>query len=329
MEDPSPAERALPQVARFRFLLQALEPVRLPPYAGSVWRGLLGLGLRRAACVTRQPSCEGCLLRHACVYSLVFESPATEPAEARRYKELPHPFALEIPPAAAREIDRGEPILLGITLIGPAIGQMPYLIQAMQIAGQHGAGQSRGRFTVLALEREANLGQADWLRVYEAEQGAYTPLAVSGFPPAPPVPDVVQICLETPLRLKRQGHLVGAAELDAHDLLRNLCARLALLARHYGGVPDAFDWGRLGPPAESVEIEKGPGLHWLDWTRYSGRQHGTMKMGGLVGELRLRGPGLAAFWPALRHGQWVHLGKGTSFGLGAYRIESPGSAPPV
>jgi CRISPR/Cas system endoribonuclease Cas6 (RAMP superfamily) len=50
-----------------------------------------------------------------------------------------------------------------------------------------------------------------------------------------------------------------------------------------------------------------------------------MKMGGLVGELRLRGPGLATFWPALWHGQWVHLGKGTSFGLGAYRLEAVGA----
>jgi len=81
MEDTSAAEcpRAfpLPQVAGFRFFLQALEPPRLPPYAGSIWRGLLGLGLRRAACVTRQPSCEGGLLLHACVYSMLFESPAT------------------------------------------------------------------------------------------------------------------------------------------------------------------------------------------------------------------------------------------------------------
>ncbi len=128
--------------------------------------------------------------------------------------------------------------------------------------------------------------------------------------------------LETPLRLKRHGRLVGAAEIDSRDLLRNLCARLGLLATHYGGDPSAFDWSRLREAAQTVDIEKAPDLHWYDWSRYSGRQKDTMKMGGLLGELCLHGPGLAVFWPALWYGQWVHLGKGTSFGLGAYRLEA-------
>jgi len=74
--------------------------------------------------------------------------------------------------------------------------------------------------------------------------------------------------------------------------------------------------------AQTVGIDKDPGLHWHDWTRYSGRQKESMKMGGLLGDLRLHGLGLSTFWPALWHGQWVHLGKGTSFGLGVYRVEA-------
>jgi hypothetical protein len=132
----------------------------------------------------------------------------------------------------------------------------------------------------------------------------------------------VRLRLDTPLRLKRHGHLVGPVQLDAQDLSRNLCAPLGLLATHHGGDPHAFDWGRLRTCAQTVEIKKDPSLRWHDWARYSGRQKETMKMGGLLGDLQLRGPELAAFRPAPSHSQWVHLGKGTSFGLGAYRIES-------
>ncbi len=179
MEETTAADRIrsspLPRVARFRFRLEAVDPLRLPPYSGSVWRGLLGNGLRRTACLTHQPVCDGCLLRHACVYSTLFESPAHDPAAARRYKELPHPFVLEISPATEGDIPPGQSTTLGINLIGQAIEQMPYLIHAMQLAGRKGAGQTRSRFTVAALDRERNLGGGDWLRVYEAEQGRYLP----------------------------------------------------------------------------------------------------------------------------------------------------------
>jgi hypothetical protein len=66
----------LPDIARLRFRLEAIDPVRLPPFPGSALRGMLGYGLRRTACVTRQPVCDGCLLRGSCVYSTLFESPA-------------------------------------------------------------------------------------------------------------------------------------------------------------------------------------------------------------------------------------------------------------
>ena len=52
----------LPEVTRFRFWLEAIEPIRLPPFPGSILRGALGSGLRRTACVTGQPVCDGCSL---------------------------------------------------------------------------------------------------------------------------------------------------------------------------------------------------------------------------------------------------------------------------
>ncbi|MBP6582117.1 MAG: CRISPR system precrRNA processing endoribonuclease RAMP protein Cas6 [Chromatiaceae bacterium] len=52
-----------------------------------------------------------------------------------------------------------------------------------------------------------------------------------------------------------------------------------------------------------------------------------MELGGLLGDGELAGPGLGALWPLLWQGQWVHAGKSTTFGLGAYRLTAP-PAPP-
>jgi hypothetical protein len=133
-------------------------------------------------------------------------------------------------------------------------------------------------------------------------------------------PSAVRLRLLTPLRIKRRRHLVGPAEFELATLLHALCERIALLAGHYGGEARP-EWGRLKPHADDVRMEH-HGLRWQDWTRYSSRQDTLMEMGGLLGELRLAGSGLAAFWPVLGYGQWVHVGKGTSFGLGAYVLDA-------
>jgi len=73
--------------------------------------------------------------------------------------------------------------------------------------------------------------------------------------------------------------------------------------------------------AEAARIETVTcDLRWHDWERYSARQDARMKLGGFVGRVTYRGdPRL--FLPLLRLGELVHVGKGTSFGLGKYVIE--------
>jgi hypothetical protein len=313
------AAPALP-IARIRFLLTAQAPIALPSYAGSAWRGLLGHGLRRLVCVTRQPTCDGCMLRYTCLYSTFFETPRPPSLPERRYQALPHPFVLEPEITSARDIPEGGALHLGVTLIGPAIEHAPYLIHALNLAGQRGLGRGGGGFAVAAVEREEVLGSERWDQVYAVERGEYARRETPP-PVIPNAPAAVHLRLLTPLRIKRHGRFVGAREFTSGVLLRNLYARLAVLAALYAGAPDHFAWQPVGEQAERVHLA-GSHLRWYEWTRFSSRQNTRMQMGGLLGELELAGPALATFWPALWLGQWVHVGKGTSFGLGGYRLES-------
>jgi hypothetical protein len=322
LEQPSTAVAScLPEIARFRFLFEAVDPIQLPPFPGSALRGMLGYGLRRTACVTRQPVCDGCLLRGSCVYSTLFETPALGGGAGARYTKLPHPFVLDLASSVREGIAAGDTFVVGINLIGPAIAHAPFLIHALQLAGQRGLGKGGGRFRIASLERECSVGVGDWQVVYTPGSGEYQAVVASG--PHGRLPAAagatVGLRLLTPLRIKRRGHLVGPAELEPADLLRTLCERLALLAEHYGGDAAGFQWPRLRERADDVRIiEKD--VRWHDWTRFSSRQDTLMQMGGLLGDLRLAGPGLAAFWPALWYGQWAHVGKGTSLGLGGYSL---------
>lgn len=66
-----------PQIAlkTYRFHFKCPEHIRLPDYPGSAWRGALGHALKRTVCVVRITPCNQCLLKNACAYSYVFETP--------------------------------------------------------------------------------------------------------------------------------------------------------------------------------------------------------------------------------------------------------------
>ncbi len=309
-----PPADAFPPLARFRCHFVAEAAIRFPEYAGSAWRGLIGHGLRATACVTRQPSCTGCLLIQNCVYSTVFETPNSAGIAGGQ----PHPFVLTLDPQAPRQVAAGAGFALELQLLGAAISQMPYLIHAFAVAGARGFGRNGGCFRLTAVDCEQHLGAEDWQAVYDSETRVYHPLAVQPAP-IPAAPQAARLRFVTPWRLKRGGQRIGARELTALDIVHALYRRLRTLAAAHGGMAEAFDHRQLptDPSALRLEIDW---LRWHDWTRYSSRQDALMQLGGLIGEVCLSGAALAELWPALWFGQWAHVGQGTAFGLGGYRV---------
>jgi len=102
------------------------------------------------------------------------------------------------------------------------------------------------------------------------------------------------------------------------------------------GPPTSF-WGRLKslrfstslwitpifhqnlPTRFAEDPKKESRLRWHDWERYSTRQEEKMKLGGFMGRIDFSGD-FAPFWGYLVLGEIVHVGKGSSFGLGKYEI---------
>ncbi|WP_457676792.1 CRISPR system precrRNA processing endoribonuclease RAMP protein Cas6, partial [Thiolapillus sp.] len=50
------------------------------------------------------------------------------------------------------------------------------------------------------------------------------------------------------------------------------------------------------------------------------RQKRHMKLGGLHARIIFELSGIEQWWPLLWSGQWFHVGKQTSMGLGRYRL---------
>jgi len=112
------------------------------------------------------------------------------------------------------------------------------------------------------------------------------------------------------------GHLHAAP--DFHVIIRSLLRRLSNLAYFHCGEELKLDFKGIIERAKEIKISDGD-VRWHDWERYSARQDTRLKMGGFVGRVEYRGE-LGEFVPLLKLGEKIHLGKGTGFGLGKYKI---------
>jgi CRISPR-associated endoribonuclease Cas6 len=318
--------------ANLIFELEPIDEILLPPYKGSALRGSFGFAFKKAVCPLKENLCDSCLLRGRCVYSYIFDTPTpTNTKIMRKYTRAPHPFVIEPPEKAFFRYRPGEIFKFGLVLIGKAIEYLPYFIYSFHILGDMGLGKGRGRFflkSVKALENPSSI-RSPW----DQEEGMI--LIYEGISKRILDADIemsweklLQHCCPgnritfdfiTPARIKFEGHYI--LELEFHILLRSLLRRISTLYYfHCGGAID-LNFKDLIERSKSVFVENKE-LRWYDWERYSGRQETRMKMGGFVGSITFRGD-MEPFWPFLLLGEVIHVGKGTSFGLGQYRIKIP------
>jgi hypothetical protein len=310
----TPDLAALLPVARYRLEFEVTKPLHLPAYAGSTLRGAWGGALRRMACVTSAPSCEGCRLLVSCPYTVIFETRPSlhQQPSLQNFSQLPRPYVIEPPQMGERDYAPGERLVFHIVLTGRALNQLPLILLAHVHAFRQGVGRGDGTAQLLRVVHE---GSSETV-VLEGPHGRLLDHAPD-LPITSRVADAASLRFYTPLRLQTNGRRASAEELTARKLLMALIRRIALLCEFHGAGPLELDFADLGRRAEAIRSETR--LRWQDWARYSNRQKTKINLGGLIGEWRLYGD-LGPFAPFLHLGQWLHVGKEATFGMGGYRL---------
>lgn len=308
-------ELTLP-LACYTFHLRATTAIKFNAYSGSAWRGLFGHALKQASCVTHESDCKNCLLYRNCVYSYIFETPPPENTEyMRRYNAAPHPFILT-PDYHLRALKPGETTRLKLTLIGKATQHLPYIVHALQQAGTRGIGPAEGKYRLETITQQTRPGDPVEAPIYN--QGRLNPLpAVT--PSIPSLPEHLTLEFQSPVRLKYQNYLLTPQRFQVAAIISNLLRRASMLSYFHDEAPLDLDFKSLTAAARETTAQSVE-LKWSEWTRYSSRQKTKLQMGGIIGSVRLSGKDIEPFWPLLWIGQWLHIGKATSMGLGSYRI---------
>ncbi|MCZ2408054.1 MAG: CRISPR system precrRNA processing endoribonuclease RAMP protein Cas6 [Burkholderiales bacterium] len=298
-------------ITRLQFTVRVNAPLQLPAYAGSMLRGAFGHALLALAPLPHHAD-QPCALQTTCPYCQVFATPALPAHSLQKFSHMPHPYVVEPPTGGAQRLQAGQTFTFGLVLIGKALAHLPTIVQAWERALRVGLGVQQTPCTLLNVSEEISgkrfLEKREQLSIQE-----------QSIPPAPALGRHATLHFYSPLRLQVQGKPAKASELTARNLLITLARRWQLLQDvHLGAQAPQQDFARLAPLAEGLALD-GRALRWFDWGRFSQNQQQEMKFGGLLGSLQLQGD-LTPFADLLHLGQWLHVGKNASFGLGGYRL---------
>lgn len=187
------------------------------------------------------------------------------------------------------------------------------IIQARQLASQHSAPvNGQGVETHNRIKQH----QATSSSISPPYEGGDKGEVIKSDTIPPDHNNKITISLLTPLRLRFDSHITD--KIEFHVLIRNLLRRISSLSYFHCGEKFQVDFKGLIEKAKGVKLSKGD-IHWYDWKRYSTRQEEWMSLGGVTGTVSYEGD-ISNFILLLRLGEYVHVGKGTSFGLGKYEI---------
>jgi hypothetical protein len=331
--------------AKFKATFRVIsdEPVELPLYTGSTFHGALESALRKVS-YGRKPSCSNCLVspscRHVSLYAYLFQGMADHPfitnnydllkkcylgdpalsSELNNVDRFPPPYILEGPEGGRYDID--ECFILSFFLVGRAIEFFPFIVCGLEIMSAGWLGSNKkARFSLEIITPENVIYPEVPIPVYDSFVGnIYGPGLVFDFDMisrwvqrgyfAQKSPQHIGIRFLSPLKFIKDKQV--SFDLDFKDFLTVLRRRIVFLSVH-SPLVDACDIQKLLDAAEQIETS------WSDYKAVKIPRAKNKDLYACIGESYFSG-NLQPFLPYIKLGEFLHVGKYPTKGLGKYQI---------
>ncbi len=258
-----------------------------PPYfIGSQIRGALGYALKRTVCINPSYLCQGCFAIDNCLYYDFYEA-----------KNGYHPYRLDF--------ELGKSYYdFSLYLFEQATERLPYVVSALHtMLTTNGLGKERTKITDYRLLVNGVSAIAEGKILLPQN-----PVVV--YQPPKTTTSKITLKLLTPLRIKHHNRFVRSADdLNLQSIVSSIYQRQQMLA---GKARTRLPFAVQGRVTDSF-------AHFKDLTRYSGRQQGHLKIGGMLGEMTFEGVD-AESYRLLKLGELIGVGKQTVFGLGKVAV---------
>jgi hypothetical protein len=264
---------------------------------------------RRSVSCSRD-SCPGCEV-DSCPFHQVFgQGLSPDPSAVKRFQKPPLPFVFDFPLGPPLP-GRGTILEIGLNIFGSAVNHLGTFLAAFSLMLQQDEPPRGFTARVLRVEFADYDGSRRLMSMpgeFKAGDGLLL-LSLDGLCSSSVLPmDRVTVTLDAPLRIYRDARLLR--KLGFSEFARSLMRRVSSISYYFGGVePDVdFKWlatksGRVETVAESVQ--------WRELGR---------GVSGLIGSATFAGD-IGEFHPFLLAGEYLHVGKGASFGFGRFHLQ--------
>lgn len=262
---------------------------KTPYFIGSQVRGALGYALKRVVCINPSMVCEECFAADNCLYYDWYEK-----------KGGHHSYRLDM--------ELGKPFYnFSVFLFEESVDKSTYVISAlMKMLTENGLGVER--FKPRNFEIILN-----GVSIFSGEKIIMPKRVALEYEQENILPGSKKIKIEfvTPLRIKHKNRFVRKIE-DFHfpTLINSIYQREAQLL-------GCKDVKRLPFRVEGKIVDSFG--RFKDLTRFSSRQKGKLKIGGLLGEIIVEGVDSNSY-RLLKLSELIGAGKQTVFGLGKVKV---------
>ena len=254
------------------------------------------------------PDCSGCPY-----HALFSQQLGADPSAVRCHQKPPLPFIFSFP-APGESSKQANDFTCTLVLVGKAFNHTAEFIGAFRalLAKGHKAGQfaEAALFLVESLDFYGNptaIAQGE----VAPDMGKLVTLDAQGVVDSRCRPaDAVGVTFITPLKLAKTGKIM--CSFDAGQFVRSLMRRVSALTYYYCGYEMRDNFREYAHAANRIELLE-DNFYYADAGRRSQALCGVMGDGVLNGDLN-------DLMPFLALGEYLHLGKGASYGMGQYRL---------
>ena len=263
----------------------ASEGYRPPFFIGSMLRGVLGNALKSVVCINPSYQCEGCFASQECLYFKYYEE-----------KNIAHAYRLGIT-LQPKTLD------FSLYLFEDTIKSLPYMLSTIKKAFEEiGVGKEQVKMRVDSMKIAERT-------IYDGTD--FKPLndIISNELQIDSFSQDVTLHFTMPIRIKEQNQFARKT-FQLPTLINSIHHRYQQLKGE--------ESSRLGyrVHGEITHLT----LKFVEMQRYSNRQKSGMNMGGLKGEIEIKGLDKQSY-VYLKIGEIIGAGKQTVFGLGSYELK--------
>lgn len=310
---------------QFEFTIQALNTVEFSSFSGPALRGGFGDILKKLTCHTGLQDCTGCPSFRDCPFTKIFNiAPPIDDAHFKNETQVPRPFIFEA--VRERTISHGQKATFRLGLVGAAIEHLPYFVLCFQQLGKIGIGKGRGKFKLMSVLSIDPIGKTLPIRIFDSSENILylkksiavelseldstesTLMSTNG----------IRIVFDSPTHLNRRGEAADQSP-SFEQLIRGILRRYSDLAALYGPGRPELDYRQIVEKSKAICLKRSD-LTFSRAKSFSHRKNALTPVDGLLGSIEYEGD-VTPFLNYLMLGQWLHVGKQATFGMGQYHVE--------